>query len=272
MRIAFIARAARFSPNSVGKDMAILAATRRQLQAMGYDCADIVAEDRPTANIGETDAYVSMGRSQDTLNWLGGYERQGIPVVNSTASVMLCNQRMLLTRVLEDEVAVPPHIGGNGYWVKRGYGSAETADDVRYAKDRREAERMAAELRERGIVEVEVRAHVPGDVVKFYAVRGTDFFRCYYPGDDGDWKFGSERHNGKPCHYAFDEDALRRMTARAADVANLDIYGGDCVIRSDGQPVLVDLNDWPSFARCRDEAATAIAQRVEQRMSEKTTV
>ena len=41
-KIAFIGRAARYSPNSVGKDTAILAAVRRQLLGRGYDCADIV--------------------------------------------------------------------------------------------------------------------------------------------------------------------------------------------------------------------------------------
>ena len=270
MRIAFIGRAARFSPNSVGKDMAILAAVRQQLSARGFVCDDIVIEDIPTADIAEADAYVSMGRRQDTLNWLGEYEKRFIPVVNCTASVMICNQRTLLMRVLEDDddIVVPPLIGGNGYWVKRGYGSTECAEDVQYAASREEADQLCEQLYRRGFMSADVRAHVVGDVVKFYAVKGTDFFRWYYPDEDGDWKFGNGGHNGPLQHHVFNADALRSMTACAADLVQLDVYGGDCIIRPDGQPVLIDLNDWPSFSRCRDEAAQAIAQRIVQRIEQ----
>ena len=145
MRIAFIGRAARFSPNSVGKDMAILAAVRQQLSACGFACDDIVIEDVPTADIAASDAYVSMGRRQDTLNWLGTYERRNIPVVNCTTRVMICNQRTLLMQVLENDdcIVVPPLIGDNGYWVKRGYGSTESIEDVQYAANRAEAAGIA---------------------------------------------------------------------------------------------------------------------------------
>ncbi len=267
-KIAFIGRAARYSPNSVGKDTAILAAVRRQLLGRGYDCADIVWEDRP-ADIDEADAYVSMGRLQDTLNWLGDYERQWVPVVNATAGIMICKQRCLLMKLLEGDFPVPPLVGGDSYWVKRGDTFTETAADVQYAADRATADRLCEEMLQRGVLMVDVRAHITGDLVKFYGVRGTGFFRCYYPGDDGDWKLGHEVHNGKPHHYAFDRQALQQLTERVASLVCLDVYGGDCIIRPDGQPVLIDLNDWPSFSRCRDEAAQAIAERVIQRI-EKT--
>ena len=34
-------------------------------------------------------------------------------------------------------------------------------------------------------------------------------------------------------------------------------------MREDGTYAVIDFNDWPSFARCREEAAGAIAARVE---------
>lgn len=264
--IAFIARATRFSPNSVGKDLAILSAVRRVLQHDGYTCADIVAEDVPQ-DIVEADAYVSMGRCQDTLNWLGQYERDGIPVVNCTASVMLCKMRRLQQNVLDEAgIPLPPHVGGNGYWVKRDYGYAETPYDVQYAPDHAAAQRIAGEMALRGIPDVDIRAHVVGDLLKCYAVTGTDFFRYYYPGDDGLWKFSAEQHNGRPHHYPFDADALHAMLQQAAATLCLDVYGADCIVRPDGSFVLVDLNDWPSFSRCIDEAAVPIAHRIRQEM------
>ena len=265
--IAFIGRAARYSPNSVGKDTAILAAVRRQLQQQGYQCADIVLEDVPQ-DIDEADAYVSMGRRQDTLNWLGDFERQWVPVINCTASVMMCNMRSVLMRVLEEsDIPIAPTIGNGGYWVKRGYGSAETPEDVQYAATYEEACQISDKMQARGIVETDIRSHVDGDLVKCYGVRGTDFFRCYYPDDDGEWKFGDESRNGPPHHYPFDAQALQTMMDQAASTIQLDIYGGDCIIQPDGRPVLIDLNDWPSFSRCRDEAAQAIAERISEMLN-----
>jgi len=267
-KIAFIGRAANFSPHSVGKDTAILSAVRKELTGRGYQCADIVWEDR-VENIVEAEVYVSMGRKQDTLNWLGDFERQWQVVVNPTASVMICKQRHLLMTALEGGgVTVPPLIGGDGYWVKRGDCWAECAADVLFAPDRETANRIQEQMLERGVLTVDVRAHVVGDLVKFYGVSGTDFFRYYYPCDDGDWKFDNEVHNGTPHHYGFDVDGMHAMVQKAADAVLLDVYGGDCIIRPDGQPVLIDLNDWPSFSRCREEAAQAIASRIEQRIGE----
>lgn len=262
--VSFIARAARFSPNSVGKDMAILAAVRRQLQQMGYRCAEIVVEDIPR-DIAPADAYVSMGRKQDTLNWLGDFERELTPVVNCTASVMMCNMRSVLMSTLEDMgYPVAPRIGGEGYWVKRGYGSSETEQDVQFAADYEEACRKSDEMMARGIFETDVRAHVSGDLLKCYGVRGTDFFRCYYPADDGERKFAGEDRNGRPHHYPYDAAQLHELLDDVAATIQLDVYGCDCIIRPDGQPVLIDLNDWPSFSRCREEAAVAIAARAKE--------
>ena len=49
---------------------------------------------------------------------------------------------------------------------------------------------------------------------------------------------------------------------RLAAVIGLDVYGGDCIVRSDGTFAIIDFNDWPSFSRCREEAAKAIAEKV----------
>jgi len=270
MTIVFIGRAVRFSPNSIDKDAAILAAVRSRLVATGWQCEEILPEEKLVeqwldgnagksgqgclGNQGLVGAVVSMGRSQDTLNKIGELERQGFPVVNGTASVMLCNQRVLLMQVLEQTgVTVPPLTGDDGYWVKRGYGCRETADDVRFVPDMLSAEAAVEEMHQRGLATVDVRAHVVGRWVKFYGVHETNFFRCY--DEEG------------TVLRDFDEDAVRAMAEKAAETVSLDVYGGDCIIRHDGQPVLVDLNDWPSFSPCREEAAEAIAQFVRQKIA-----
>lgn len=118
----------------------------------------------------------------------------------------------------------------------------------------------------RGIKNVVVTAHVKGDLVKFYGVRGTEFFKTYYPGDDGMSKFGDELVNGKPAHYDFDTEKLKADAEKTAELIDIDIYGGDCIIREDGSYAIIDFNDWPSFSRCREEAADAMADVICKKM------
>ena len=262
-RIVFIGRAPRYSPHCEEKDAAILAAVRSRLEQDGFSCEDIVNEEQLTV-LPQGDAFVSMGRSDRCVAYL--LAQRQVPVVNSADSVILATARRSMMKLLEREgIPVPPHRGNDGYWVKRGYGTAESETDVVYVPTMQGVEDAVRTMRQRGL-RPEVRAHVVGDLVKCYAVRGTDFFRYYYPGDDGEWKFGSEEHNGKPQHTPFDLAALQAMLDRAAGIVGLEVYGGDCIIQSDGMPVLVDLNDWPSFSRCRDEEAAAIAERIKQRL------
>ena len=249
MEIAFIGRASCYSPRSIEKDHAILAAVRQRLLPT-YRCLDIVQEDM-LKDIPHADACLSMGRHPDTLERLALMERQGQTVLNSTASVSLCNHRIRLTQQLaENGISVPPLTGDNGYWVKRGKGCRMTDEDVQYAAHMDDALRLKSAMQHRGIEEVEVRAHVTGSWVKFYGVRGTGFFRSYLM--EGD------------TSQSVDRPALQQLAEQAAAIAQLDIYGGDGIISNDGHPVLVDLNDWPSFSPCREEAADAIAQRVAQ--------
>jgi hypothetical protein len=109
-----------------------------------------------------------------------------------------------------------------------------------------------------------------GDLVKFYGVRGTGFFKCFYPTDDGENKFDDEKRNGLAHHYNFDIQRLMESAERLAAITGLDVYGGDCIVRSDGSFAIIDFNDWPSFSRCREEAAKAIVLRVERIQLEKT--
>ena len=112
---------------------------------------------------------------------------------------------------------------------------------------------------ELGIDDYVVSAHVVGDLVKWYAVDGG-FFRYYYPSDDGNTKFGDEAINGKANHYAFDADALRQKVEKVAQTIGITAYGGDAIVRADGTFCIIDFNDWPSFSRCREDAAKAIAE------------
>ena len=166
-------------------------------------------------------------------------------------------------------IPLPPHEGSDGYWLKRGDEAAQEPGDVVYCTDREQLARAVECFRSRGISDMTVRAHVVGDLVKFYGVlapsgaaEGEGMFQVFYPGDDGMSKFGDEVRNGTPIHYAFSLNSLRADAERTARLTGVAVYGGDAIVRSDGSYCIIDFNDWPSFARCRTEAARAIARLV----------
>ena len=115
---------------------------------------------------------------------------------------------------------------------------------------------------QRGITDIVTQAHVKGDVVKFYGVEGTGFIRYYYSGDDTETKFGDEERNGKPQYYPFSSSDLQTDAEKVACLLQTPIYGGDAIIQEDGSYVIIDFNDFPSFSKCRKEAAKAIFERV----------
>ena len=66
-------------------------------------------------------------------------------------------------------------------------------------------------------------------------------------------------------HATRSEDVVHvrgEASVRAAESLGLTVYGGDLVVGEGEEALLVDVNDWPSFSRCRVEAAAAIADHL----------
>lgn len=263
-KVLAIYRAEKFSPNSVEKDKAIMDAVCSRLRAKGHETAAINEEQ--LGECGHAGIILTMGRLETTLNTLEEQQRRGTIIINSPEGVRAC-ARANIDRVMRNNgIPVAPLTGNSGYWIKRGDESAQSKDDVVFAADEEERDLKMKAFAARGLTHVVVTAHVRGDLVKFYGVKGTEFFKTYYPGDDGVSKFGDELVNGKPAHYKFDTHRLKADAEKAASLINIDIYGGDCIIREDGSYAIIDFNDWPSFSRCRNEAAEAMAELICKKM------
>lgn len=270
-----IQRAKRYSPHSEEKDWAILTEVGRLLGAeevVSEDSFDIFLHSIQLLNTSlskgnlSTDKLLvlSMGRAPQTLDYLSTLEEKGVCVLNPTAGVRAC-QRSNIERVMrENHLPLPPSEGEKGYWLKRGDQSAETQEDVCYCANRIELELAKERFQQRGIVDFIVQAHVEGDLIKFYGVEGTNFFRCFYPCDDGETKFGAELQNGISHHFSYSKEQLQHDAEQLSRLLQTPIYGGDAIIRADGTYVIIDFNDWPSYSRCRQEAAQAIVERVRQ--------
>lgn len=261
MRILTVRRADVFSPNSIEKDRMILQEVADRLSVHFGVEVPMIDEDEFAAKPADADLYVTMGRRPSTLTALACKEHRGKTVINSAEGVRRC-QRSLLEKIMRrNNVAMPPEKGENGYWLKRGDAAAQSKRDIVFCPDEEALAEAKRDFAERGIKNTVVSTHVVGDLVKFYGV-GSDFFKCYYPSDDGISKFGDEKINGKAHHYNYDNDALHKEVVRLASLTGVQVYGGDAIIDSKGSFYIIDFNDWPSFSRCREEAADAIAQFV----------
>ena len=251
-----IARAKQFSPNSVEKDRAILEAVVNRFQGL------IVSETELDKSLSASHRFLNMGRLPETIAWLKQREEEGATVLNSAYGVEMCRRDRFDALIRQHHLAVPPPNKDGACWLKRADGAAQHADDVVYCQDATALEQAKERFIQRGINSFIVQPHVKGDLVKFYGVEPTGFFRTFYPGDDGDWKFCHEAVNGKPHHYFYQKEHLRATAEMLSRLARVPIYGGDAVVTADGECYIIDFNDWPSFARCRDEAAEAIVRAV----------
>ncbi|MCD8268102.1 MAG: hypothetical protein LUD46_06310 [Parabacteroides sp.] len=274
--IAGIRRENQFSPNHVCNDAAIFALTAQHLRKLGCEVNEYIESDLIIRKFEET-AIFNMVRDWKSIHKLQQMEDEGYTIINSGYGIENCT-REKMTRLLmsnnishpaslilptdEDPAAALEKAGFYDCWIKRGDSHAIHREDVTYVRNPEEAYTILKEYAIRGIKTAVINEHLVGDLVKFYGVTGTDFFYWFYPSNKHHSKFGLEQINGTAKGIPFDESKLQQLCNRAAEVLNIHIYGGDCIVSEDGLTRLIDFNDWPSFAPCREDAAPHIAHRI----------
>ena len=267
MKIVTIARNPKNSPNMVTNDAAILESISKELTALG---ANVVALDEGADIPDDTHLVCHMSRTPEVLEKLKNAQKRGITVVNTPESVENCS-RIRVMEILEKNAISQPlfriiakekDLSRLTFpaWIKRGDGWSCHKNDIRYATNEKEAAEAIADMRNRGIETFIHTVHCQGDIIKFYGV-GSDYFTYSYPNADKT-KFGLEKFNGETMHHPFDTEAMHSLVAKAARAIGLEIYGGDCIVDEEGNIILIDLNDFPSFSSVRDEAAREIAKQI----------
>ena len=267
-------RAGAYSPNHIGNDAAIFNAVADQLRKRGCE-VNVYSEEQFAAGAVSEHIIVNMCREQRSIALLQQREDAGDLVVNSGYGIENCT-RERMTRILmgsgipyPDSLIVNTNEGirdalvaahFDRCWIKRGDFHAMHKEDVSYVRHPEEAQEVLQEYFLRGIRRAVINKHLEGDLVKFYGVAGTPFFYWFYPFEAGHSKYGHEAINGHARGLDFDKDGLRDMCHRAAESLDVKIYGGDCIVDTDGTVRIIDFNDWPSFAPCRAEAAPHIAK------------
>ena len=276
IEIAGIMRAGAYSPNHIGNDAAIFNAAAEQLRKRGY-VVNIYSEEQFKLNEIKENVILNMCREQSSIAKLQQLEDQGKLVINSGYGIENCT-RERMTRILlgnnipypdrlivDTNEAIKPLLKKSGFqscWIKRGDFHAMHKEDVSYVRHPEEAQEVLQEYFLRGIKRAVINVHLTGDLVKFYGVRGTPFFFWFYPFDEGHSKYGHEAINGKSQGIKFNLKEMKNICQRAAEELNVVIYGGDCIVSPEGEMRIIDFNDWPSFAPCRNEAAPHIAKAV----------
>ncbi len=277
-----VCRGNAYSPNCVDNDAAIMQAVKSHLETLGgkvqlYGEDDFVgfSENLLLNNeITEATTVFSMARSKKALSLLDRIEKADILVINSSEGVRRAIRRAMTEILMDGNVATPRswviEKGGKmpeeidfPCWLKRGDGCAQQKEDTCYVQNVEEGNSCLEDFWKRGVECVIVNEHLRGDLVKFYGVEGTDFFYWFYPSTCGHRsKFGLEVINGTPKGFTFDVEMLKAEADKASQLLRLPVYGGDCIIDENGNCKIIDFNDWPSFAPCRDEAAFYIALKI----------
>lgn len=262
MRAVAIYRSATYSPGRHrGNDAAIMDATTAGLANRGWSVERLGEGDVEAGIIPSADLYLNMCQGPDASARLLDLEASGARMLNRPSSVLGCYRHRLVRTLAASGLRFPATVivpttnapsaaidlPDGELWVKRGDVHAQQAADV-VRTTRQALPDALASFGHRGVRQVAVQAHVAGPVLKFYGVGDGLLFHAF-------------REDGRPVDGdTVDVNALRRLAFAAARVAGLRVFGGDAVVASRAEPVLVDLNDWPSFAPVREQAAVAIAR------------
>jgi len=259
-----------YSPGKVEADRAVLEETARACEERGALVRLLTPDAAPEAFAGShlVFAMCQGPRALQTLRLLSG---AGVPVIHEAPAIESCHRTRMLpllsragvprpqARMVTSGDPEPDALAwvaarrGAGVWIKRGDVHATQAGDVICVQDEGAARDALAHLAERGVTSAVLEAHVPGRTLKFYGVRGTGFFRAFEEDGSEAWPT---------------PDGLAVLSDRAAAALDLAVYGGDFVVDGTGRTVVVDMNDWPSFGRCRADAAPAIADHLFSRLAE----
>ncbi len=248
-----------YSPGKVREDAAILDATLAELVRAGFQTSTVDVRNLEKTS-GKASFLLTMAQSSQALGIFETWQEKGVTIINSVSSIRNTYRKPLFSLLRSALVPVPPSRvlrveeaereisfgSSHAYWLKRGDVHAMQPGDVTKVASKQELIRALAHFRRQRIEEILVQDHVEGDVIKFYGVGSGHYFRAFMA------LTGDEVTSGV--------EALPALARRSAEAVGLEVYGGDAVLTPNGQTLIIDLNDWPSFARCGPSAAREIAR------------
>lgn len=246
-----------YSPNHVQDDAAILELTAAAIREHGYPVETLRPEELTLEST--PDMAFAMCTGPRCLQILKGWESKGYRIVNSPSAAQNCHRYRMHGLMNGSSILFPKSLLirttdsvngqfdlGRGVWVKRGDVHRTHPRDVELVFDRASLEDSLEFLCSRWVEFALLQEHIEGDLIKFYGVLPQSWFRYVYQ--------TPEKNRG----YPFSPEKLRNTAEAAARKLGLEVYGGDIVV-TETDHFLIDINNWPSFGVCREEASEQIA-------------
>lgn len=272
--IAAVYRSHEHSPNLTDADSRIINAASIKLQERGYAIHRYTEAQFIETDITEP-AIINMCRKPRSIEKLCRLEAEDKTVINSGHAIRKCTKRKLWEISTANNIETPatvivgstdttlPFSGTfRPCWLKLPDESVTDKDDIIYAGTPAEYREALTRYHSRAITEVLVCEHLEGDLLKFYAVSGDRYLYTLYPKQSGYSKFGYEANNSDVKFYPYKTERLKEICSIMSRETGITVFGGDCIITPDGKINIIDLNDWPSFSPCAEEASEAIAAAV----------
>lgn len=268
IQIIGVSRGNEFSPNHVSNDAAIFNKVVEKLRNMDFSVETYTEKEFVEQGV-RGNIIFNMARHYETIIRLKELELSGAIVINSAFGIDNCVRRPMTELLIKNGIPHPESYVVSTEksfeeslfpcWIKRGDSHAMIKEDVCYVISKEEACTILNNFKNRNIPVAVINEHLQGDLVKFYGVRHTDFFYWFYPSPESHSKFGLEIINGAAKGTPFSEVILKEYCEQASEALGVPVYGGDCIVSADGGIKIIDFNDWPSFARCREKAGESIA-------------
>ncbi|HPS64161.1 MAG TPA: hypothetical protein PK447_01145 [Ignavibacteria bacterium] len=267
LEIAGITRKTDFSPGHILNDYLIMSLTAEELNKLGANVTMYTEDELGVKEIKEN-LIISMVQGPEGSKKLLELSRDKQLIMNTPESIINCYRYNLikkmekssipfpLSRIITDRNKIPKEIKNidGPLWLKRGDAHASCKEDVVKINSFREIPDGIDKFNKRGINRCAVQQHIEGFTVKFYGIQGTGFF-YWYP----------QTNQILP---AFNEDDLSYIANLAAAALDLDVYGGDAIITPDLDIIIIDMNDWPSFAPIKEKASKIIANKFIQKIKQ----
>ncbi|MBO6118252.1 MAG: NTP transferase domain-containing protein [Bacteroidales bacterium] len=271
-----------YSPNSQDKDEQIITSVGEKLKKLGFG-VEYKNETEVDFNKEYFPYVISMARNPEVIKQLYAWQKKGSVIINSPSSCENCYREKQIRILQNNNISIPKTVivstdndfeGINNikdfksWWIKRGDFQTVEAIDVIKVSSLEKTKEILANYNSRGIKTAVISENIDGDIVKFYGVRTSkdcgsgketgektsSFFYMTYPTKD---KFG-EKINTSPDRIDFNVDKFKDECSAAAMLLDLEIYGGDAAIDTNGNFYIIDMNDFPSFSACKDLAAESI--------------
>ena len=266
--ILCVKRSKQYSPNSQNKDEQIITQVYENLFKEGFD-TEIKEETQIDFNKEYYPLVISMARNPKVIKEFEKWELKGSKIINSSASCLNCYRERQIRILQHHNIPIPEtqiittdnEVSNldcikhwKEFWIKRGDFQTIESIDVIKVSNKNDANEILKNYKSRGIDSAIISEHIEGDIIKFYGIRGTDFFDYSYPIKD---KFNNQINTSKE-RIKIDEKKVVATCQKAAEVLGLEIYGGDVAVDKNGNFYIIDMNDFPSFSPCKDKATESI--------------